>query len=174
MLRPLLIVTIIIFSISSSSSSSSSFFPSLFDGGSSELSFIVEYVHRNSSQTPYERVRASLDRPRYQLLSGSNADEDKIVSRVYPDSVEYLMSISIGTPPFKIFAIADTGSDLVWTQCNPCRDCYKLNSLMFDPSGSKTYKEVSCGVFRSCPASDFDCNSDHKCRSIDREIFDYT
>uniref|UniRef100_A0A7N0V5H2 Peptidase A1 domain-containing protein n=1 Tax=Kalanchoe fedtschenkoi TaxID=63787 RepID=A0A7N0V5H2_KALFE len=33
---------------------------------------------------------------------------------------EYLMKIRLGTPPVDIIAVADTGSDLTWTQCQPC------------------------------------------------------
>ncbi|QCD91771.1 aspartic proteinase CDR1-like [Vigna unguiculata] len=57
---------------------------------------------------------------------------------------EYLMELSIGTPPFKIYAIADTGSDLMWTQCVPCNDCYKQINPMFDPTKSSSYTNVPC------------------------------
>uniref|UniRef100_A0A7N0VK79 Peptidase A1 domain-containing protein n=1 Tax=Kalanchoe fedtschenkoi TaxID=63787 RepID=A0A7N0VK79_KALFE len=33
---------------------------------------------------------------------------------------EYLMKICLGTPPVDIIAVADTGSDLTWTQCQLC------------------------------------------------------
>ncbi|PQQ05632.1 hypothetical protein Pyn_23683 [Prunus yedoensis var. nudiflora] len=36
-----------------------------------------------------------------------------------------LMKLSIGTPPHDIYAVADTGSTLLWTQCEPCPRCYK-------------------------------------------------
>ncbi|XP_027916007.1 probable aspartic protease At2g35615 [Vigna unguiculata] len=32
----------------------------------------------------------------------------------------YYMKYSIGTPPFEVVGYADTGSDLIWTQCQPC------------------------------------------------------
>ncbi|CAI0422877.1 unnamed protein product [Linum tenue] len=54
------------------------------------------------------------------------------------------MNISLGTPPFPIVAIADTGSDLIWTQCKPCTNCYKQNAAVFSPNSSSTYKTVPC------------------------------
>ncbi|CAN1233694.1 Probable aspartic protease At2g35615 [Linum perenne] len=52
------------------------------------------------------------------------------------------MSISLGTPPVPILAIADTGSDVVWTQCKPCPSCYVQNDPLFDPASSSTYQTV--------------------------------
>ncbi|CAN1245121.1 Aspartic proteinase CDR1 [Linum grandiflorum] len=53
------------------------------------------------------------------------------------------MNISLGTPPFSIVAIADTGSDIIWTQCKPCVGCYKQDAPLFDPKSSSTYKTVA-------------------------------
>ncbi|CAN1233744.1 Aspartic proteinase CDR1 [Linum perenne] len=54
------------------------------------------------------------------------------------------MNITLGTPPFPILAIADTGSDIIWTQCKPCSNCYEQNAPLFDPASSSTYQTVSC------------------------------
>ncbi|CAN1233690.1 Aspartic proteinase CDR1 [Linum perenne] len=54
------------------------------------------------------------------------------------------MNISLGTPPVQILAIADTGSDNIWTQCKPCTNCYVHNAPLFDPASSSTYKTVPC------------------------------
>nr|KYP52676.1 Aspartic proteinase nepenthesin-1 [Cajanus cajan] len=56
----------------------------------------------------------------------------------------YLMELSIGTPPFPIYAIADTGSDLTWTQCVPCNNCYKQRNPLFNPHKSSSYTNISC------------------------------
>ncbi|CAN1176478.1 Aspartic proteinase CDR1 [Linum perenne] len=54
------------------------------------------------------------------------------------------MNISIGTPPFQILGILDTGSDITWTQCKPCSKCYTQKGALFNPTFSTTYKTVSC------------------------------
>ncbi|KAL6134897.1 hypothetical protein ACLB2K_067125 [Fragaria x ananassa] len=51
---------------------------------------------------------------------------------------------SIGTPPSEIYAIADTGSTLIWTQCKPCKTNFKTKRPMFDPSKSSTYRNITC------------------------------
>ncbi|KAM7489460.1 hypothetical protein LguiB_026944 [Lonicera macranthoides] len=71
------------------------------------------------------------------------------------------MNVSIGTPPFNILGIADTGSDLTWTQCPPCIQCFKQNSPIFDPKYSSTYKNVPC-ISRTCAAAT--CGPNNYCR----------
>ncbi|MCD9559416.1 hypothetical protein HAX54_017346 [Datura stramonium] len=56
------------------------------------------------------------------------------------------MKISIGTPPVEILAIADTGSDLTWTQCKPCVNCFQQSASLFDSNESSTYKTVGCNT----------------------------
>jgi hypothetical protein len=70
--------------------------------------------------------------------------EQKFESGVSAGTGEYLMSLSLGTPPQQFAAIVDTGSDLNWVQCLPCRVCYQQTSNKFDPSRSSTYRDVPC------------------------------
>ncbi|XP_039142425.1 aspartic proteinase CDR1-like [Dioscorea cayenensis subsp. rotundata] len=66
-------------------------------------------------------------------------------SKVIPNDGDYLMELGIGTPPVKIVAIADTGSDLVWIQCKPCDSCYNQTDPIFDSTKSSTFdNSVSC------------------------------
>ncbi|KAI4312836.1 hypothetical protein MLD38_037626 [Melastoma candidum] len=70
----------------------------------------------------------------------------------------YLIKIGIGTPPEPIVGIADTGSDLIWTQCKPCHNCFRQVAPMFDPRKSITYAVVSyhspkCKVFEDTSCS---------------------
>uniref|UniRef100_A0A803NLC9 Peptidase A1 domain-containing protein n=2 Tax=Cannabis sativa TaxID=3483 RepID=A0A803NLC9_CANSA len=77
------------------------------------------------------------------------------------------MSISIGTPPFDILAIADTGSDLTWTQCSPCKKCYKQVAPLFKPNSSKTYRDATCdsSVCKSATGAKTSCSSlDDSCQ----------
>ncbi|XP_047955069.1 aspartic proteinase CDR1-like [Salvia hispanica] len=38
----------------------------------------------------------------------------------------------------------DTGSELIWTQCEPCTKCMKQLFPIFSPGSSTTYKDVLC------------------------------
>lgn len=40
----------------------------------------------------------------------------------------------------------DTGSDLLWLQCHPCRNCYPQSLPILDPSKSYTYRNESCNT----------------------------
>uniref|UniRef100_A0A0D9W5K9 Peptidase A1 domain-containing protein n=1 Tax=Leersia perrieri TaxID=77586 RepID=A0A0D9W5K9_9ORYZ len=76
-----------------------------------------------------------------KATAGSGAD---LQVPVHAGNGEFLMDLSIGTPAVAYSAIVDTGSDLVWTQCKPCVDCFKQPTPVFDPSSSSTYAAVPC------------------------------
>ncbi|CAI0432858.1 unnamed protein product [Linum tenue] len=76
--------------------------------------------------------------------SRSISDPSDPDAQLTANNGEYLVNISLGTPPFPIVAIADTGSDIIWTQCKPCTDCYKQVAPLFDPKSSSSYRTVSC------------------------------
>ncbi|BFI29492.1 hypothetical protein MPTK2_3g03000 [Marchantia polymorpha subsp. ruderalis] len=56
----------------------------------------------------------------------------------------YLMQISLGTPPQKFSVIMDSRSDLVWVQCRPCTTCSAAFQAIFEPAMSSTFANVSC------------------------------
>ncbi|CAI0433759.1 unnamed protein product [Linum tenue] len=115
--------------------------------------FSVQLIHRDSAssplynpnETPTQRLGNALKRS----ISRLHRFAPKLTSSLpYSDVTasngEYLMNISIGTPPFPILAVADTGSDVVWTQCKPCSSCYDQDAPIFDPAASSSYKTVPC------------------------------
>ncbi|KAL1547479.1 aspartic proteinase CDR1-like [Salvia divinorum] len=63
---------------------------------------------------------------------------------IFSDKGEYLMKLSIGTPPVETLAVVDTGSDLVWIQCKPCTECFRQKAPLFQPKLSSTYKPTGC------------------------------
>ncbi|PIM98940.1 Aspartyl protease [Handroanthus impetiginosus] len=48
----------------------------------------------------------------------------------------------IGTPRTKKAFIFDLGSELIWTQCTPCINCFKQEYPLFDPTKSKYHKRL--------------------------------
>nr|GEW07736.1 aspartyl protease family protein At5g10770-like [Tanacetum cinerariifolium] len=51
----------------------------------------------------------------------------------------------LGTPKKDLSLIFDTGSDLTWTQCQPCAgSCYSQQEPIFAPSASTSYTNISC------------------------------
>ncbi|KAF8700448.1 hypothetical protein HU200_034388 [Digitaria exilis] len=63
-----------------------------------------------------------------------------------PNGGEYLMTLAIGTPPVSYPAIADTGSDLIWTQCAPCAgdQCFNQPAPLYNPASSTTFAVLPC------------------------------
>ncbi|KAL6981525.1 Aspartic endopeptidase [Sarracenia purpurea var. burkii] len=116
------------------------------------IGFSVDLIHRDSpaspfydsSLTPSERLSNALKRSHSRLNYFKRCSSMAASSEIIPGGGAYLMTISIGSPPVPIHAVADTGSDLIWTQCTPCTDCYKQNAPLFNPHKSSTFKVVSC------------------------------
>lgn len=71
----------------------------------------------------------------------------------------YVMHLSIGSPPVDIYGSVDTGSDLVWTQCEPCpqSQCFRQEAPLFDPKKSSTYNSISCFSFQ-CVIAGTNCS----------------
>ncbi|KAK2441548.1 aspartic proteinase CDR1 [Trifolium repens] len=120
--------------------------------------FTVELIHPNSPKSPIynimeselERVskvmQHSMNRIHYfnhVFFSSPNNNMPESTITPYLGQA-YVMSYSIGTPPFQLYGGLDTGSDLIWFQCKPCKPCYNQTSPMFDPLKSSTYKTIRC------------------------------
>ncbi|KAL6868097.1 hypothetical protein ACP4OV_014942 [Aristida adscensionis] len=63
----------------------------------------------------------------------------------------YDMEFSIGTPPTKLTALADTGSDLIWAKCGACASCAPPGSPSYYPNKSSTFSKLPCSD-RLCAA----------------------
>ncbi|KAK4853488.1 hypothetical protein QYF36_009931 [Acer negundo] len=60
-------------------------------------------------------------------------------------SGNYIVTVGFGTPKKDLSLIFDTGSDLTWTQCQPCLGpCYEQKETVFDPKASNSYTNISC------------------------------
>ncbi|KAI9108496.1 hypothetical protein K1719_020380 [Acacia pycnantha] len=63
---------------------------------------------------------------------------------------DYIVTVSFGSPKRDLSLVFDTGSDLTWTQCEPCLEkCYIQLEPIFDPSKSTTYSPIN-----NCPSSE--------------------
>ena len=116
--------------------------------------FSVDLIHRDSPLSPFfdpsktrtERLTDAFRRSVSRVGRFRPGNLKGIESSIVPSAGEYLMNLSVGIPPVPIIAIADTGSDLTWTQCRPCNSCYKQVLPFFDPQKSSTYRHSSCGT----------------------------
>lgn len=100
------------------------------------------------------KARASLISSRMVSGDGSNVNvaaastgdvsEDTFESPLSATIAEYVMSLSLGTPPQKFDVVVDTGSDLVWVQCAPCVQCFQEVDAVFNPAQSSSYQSLTC------------------------------
>ncbi|KAL0308797.1 UNVERIFIED_CONTAM: AUGMIN subunit [Sesamum radiatum] len=106
-------------------------------GEDASLDYIISPL-QNSSVTYWDLINRALqrssNRPDY-FASGSFASRTPSTSMMLlmASSGDFLMKLSIGTPPFEIMGILDTGSVLTWTQCAPCDNCFPQNRPLFTP-----------------------------------------
>ncbi|KAL6552833.1 hypothetical protein OROHE_008197 [Orobanche hederae] len=79
------------------------------------------------------------------LIARLSSYETEVVFGADQGTAEYLVRIGVGSPAVDQYMVVDTGSDLVWVQCKPCRRCYHQSDQIFDPKGSHSFSNVSCG-----------------------------
>ncbi|XP_057865417.1 aspartic proteinase nepenthesin-1 [Cryptomeria japonica] len=121
-----------------------------------------------------ERLREAVDRGKKRLNTIEASLKQQIAGQLDAEtpirvgSGEFLMSVAVGTPSVSFEAIVDTGSNLIWTQCLPCQNCYNQPTPIFDPSQSSSYSTVPC-TDSLCDALDKfktgctpDCTFDYK------------
>ncbi|XP_062214298.1 aspartyl protease family protein 2-like [Phragmites australis] len=69
-----------------------------------------------------------------------------VVSGLALGSGEYFTKIGVGTPATPALMVLDTGSDVAWLQCAPCRRCYEQSGQVFDPRRSSSYGAIDCAA----------------------------
>ncbi|XP_027362375.1 aspartic proteinase CDR1-like [Abrus precatorius] len=108
----------------------------------SKAGFSVKLIRHSSLNSPFYIQKHRLG-SFYQVPKKSYGPNGPF-TRVTSNNGDYLMKLTLGTPPVDVYGLIDTGSDLVWTQCTPCYGCYKQKSPMFEPLRSKTYSPIPC------------------------------
>jgi hypothetical protein len=113
-------------------------------------------IHYDPGVTASQFVRDALLRDMHRhsarllAASGGGGGRTTTVSartrKDLPNGGEYLMTLAIGTPPRSYPAIADTGSNLIWTQCAPCGggQCFAQPTPLYNPASSMTYGVLPC------------------------------
>ncbi|RHN67175.1 putative nepenthesin [Medicago truncatula] len=88
----------------------------------------------------------SLDKERVNYIHSKLSSDN--LPAIYGNLIgtgNYFVVVGLGTPKRNLSLVFDTGSDLTWTQCQPCaRPCYTQQDEIFDPSKSTSYCNISC------------------------------
>jgi hypothetical protein len=119
-------------------------------------------LHQDKSKTPTHaeilqqdelRVKSINSRLSNKLATGDNNDlRNSEASVSIPaksgrtiGTGNYVVTIGFGTPKKDLTLVFDTGSDITWTQCQPCsKSCYQQKEPIFNPSASNTYTNITC------------------------------
>ncbi|KAL5853067.1 hypothetical protein ACOSQ3_008185 [Xanthoceras sorbifolium] len=116
----------------------------------SRVHFIQSKLSKNST---HHREMIELDATRLPVIDGSSFKTQN-----------FLVTVGFGTPKKDLSLILDTGSDITWTQCKPCKNCYKQKETRFDRTESSTYATIPCAD----PLCDIAPHADNvKCRKLD-------
>lgn len=116
---------------------------------SSTMTMTIPLIHRDSPASPLYNPSLSLSNrmrnAHHCALNHYNTNSSLFETQMGEVGRDYLIKLSIGTPPQEVYLVVDTGSELSWTQCNdPCRQCYQQKLPIFQPNKSSTYKLVDC------------------------------
>lgn len=123
-------------------------------------------------------LRLQRDASRVQSLSelavaaslGNNTSRPRmgfsssVVSGLAQGSGEYFTRLGVGTPPRYVYMVLDTGSDVVWIQCAPCRKCYSQTDPIFDPSKSTSFAAIPCSSPLCRRLDSPGCNQRRRCQ----------
>ncbi|XP_010556596.1 PREDICTED: aspartyl protease family protein 2-like [Tarenaya hassleriana] len=99
-------------------------------------------LHRDSRRV--ESIAALTRRGNASHAPSAAGFSSSVISGLSQGSGEYFTRIGVGTPARYLYMVLDTGSDIVWLQCAPCRRCYSQSDPIFVPAKSKTYAGISC------------------------------
>ncbi|XP_043714720.1 aspartic proteinase nepenthesin-1 [Telopea speciosissima] len=128
----------------------------------------LKHVDEGRNFTKLELLQRAIKRGKLRLerlstmVKTTKTTTDVIQTPVLPGEGDFLIHLSIGTPPVNFDAIMDTGSDLIWTQCKPCINCYKQNTPILDPNTSSSFSKLSCSS-KFCEALSASACADDGC-----------
>ncbi|KAK4748293.1 hypothetical protein SAY87_014879 [Trapa incisa] len=94
-----------------------------------------------------------------------------LTSGIKLQTLNYIVSVALGGR--KMSVIVDTGSDLTWVQCQPCRVCYTQQDPMFNPSISPSYRSISCNS-STCQSLLFEAGNSGICSGMSPQSCSYS
>nr|CAB3490065.1 unnamed protein product [Digitaria exilis] len=136
--------------------------------------FTLIHVDSKGGFTRSELMRRAAHRSRHRYratammssgyYSTTSSSSDTRPTKLFSGQAEYLMELAIGTPPVPFIALADTGSDLTWTQCKPCKLCFAQDTPIYDPTVSSTFSLITCASETCLPIWRTNCTATSHCR----------
>ncbi|KAK9280995.1 hypothetical protein L1049_003886 [Liquidambar formosana] len=110
------------------------------------------------------RVLSLQSRIKNTISTRSDAPKTEIplTSGIKLQTLNYIVTMELGNRNMSV--IVDTGSELTWVQCQPCRSCYNQKDPIFNPSISPSYQSVLCNS-TTCQSLQFSIGNSAVCGS---------
>ncbi|XP_073035452.1 aspartyl protease family protein At5g10770 [Primulina eburnea] len=99
-----------------------------------EKCLVADDIRVNSIQSHIKSILSS--------QTESSKTQIPITSGVKLQTLNYVVTVTLGGR--NVTMIVDTGSELTWVQCLPCKLCYTQPEPLFDPVISPSYQSVLC------------------------------
>ncbi|KAI4299840.1 hypothetical protein L6164_033264 [Bauhinia variegata] len=80
--------------------------------------------------------------------NGSTVEPQKLALPLPSVGFLFTAQIFIGSPYHEYFLAMDTGSPLVWTECEPCIECFDQIPPRYDQRLSNTFSTLPCDDYR--------------------------
>lgn len=139
-------------------------FPSPYKSKTTKGSITLELKHRDSCTRPVKSLdswlqkRLILDDTQVRSFqtrfknpvqaesstTGPRGTQIPLASGSRLQILNYITTLQLGRRNLTV--IVDTGSDLTWVQCQPCKSCYAQEEPLFTPSSSTSYHVVPCNT----------------------------
>ncbi|GFQ03318.1 aspartic proteinase nepenthesin-2 [Phtheirospermum japonicum] len=115
----------------------------------------IRMIHSHSLESPFLQNNISHEK-RIKMLASQSNIRANYLSKTSPSTIHanvdvqlfhYIVKIGIGTfkskPPYKEYYLdMDTGSDLVWLQCEGCTKCFKQTPTPFPKDKSSSFHPI--------------------------------
>ncbi|CAN1121432.1 Aspartyl protease family protein At5g10770 [Linum perenne] len=96
-----------------------------------------------SIQSRIKRTTTTITNLKEDATNSSTATTQiPLASGIRLETLNYIVTVQLGGKPLTV--IIDTGSDLTWVQCQPCRLCYNQKDPLFNPSISTSFQRLPC------------------------------
>ncbi|TVU12941.1 hypothetical protein EJB05_46608 [Eragrostis curvula] len=117
--------------------------------------------HRHGPCSPFPSSERRVPSMSDSIWRGSSAVAKRPTAPTSLETLEYVVTVGLGTPAVNQNLYVDTGSDVSWVQCRRCpvpAACHPQKDPLFDPAKSSTYSTIPCGSAACRSLDDYGCS----------------
>ncbi|KAJ7952006.1 Aspartyl protease family protein [Quillaja saponaria] len=128
---------------------------------------IIDWNSKLEKQLIWDETHVRSMQQRIGKMVSKSIDDDSetripLNSGIKYQILNYVVTMELGGQNMTL--IVDTGSDLTWVQCQPCKSCYNQQGPLFKPSTSPSYQPILCNS-STCQSLQFATGNSGVCGS---------